>query len=133
MVARIDDNAGRQAVRVCQQLGSRAEAPDLARAVRWTLELLRRALPGHSVEVRVPPYGAVQVMPGGRHTRGTPPHTIETDPHTWLAVATGRTSWAAAVASGAIHASGNRADLSAVLPLDWDDPQRDDVGEDGMA
>jgi putative sterol carrier protein len=69
------------------------------------------------VEVRVPPYGVVQCVGGPRHTRGTPPNVVETDPQTWLRVATGRTSWAQALASGRLVASGERSDLSAYLPL----------------
>ena len=80
--------------------------------------MLEQRAPGRSVEVRVPPYAAVQVVPGVRHTRGTPPAVVETDPETWVAIATGRLSWAEADAAGRISASGERADLSAYLPLD---------------
>ena len=73
--------------------------------------------PGRSVEVRVPPFGAVQCVEGPRHTRGTPPNVVETDAETWLGLATGRLGWAAVVASGAVHASGERADLSDFLPI----------------
>jgi hypothetical protein len=79
-------------------------------------ELVARA-PGRSVEVRVPPYGAVQCVAGPRHTRGTPPNVIETDPLTWLRLATGRLAWSDAVRSGAVHASGIRTDISGLLPL----------------
>jgi hypothetical protein len=73
--------------------------------------------PGRSVEVRVPPYLAVQCVAGPRHTRGTPGAVVETDPVTWLDLATGRLTWAAAVADGRLAASGERTDLSAYLPL----------------
>jgi hypothetical protein len=69
------------------------------------------------VEVRVPPHAAIQCVPGPRHTRGTPPNVAETDAGTWIMLATGRMAWAAAVGSGAMRASGPRADLSAYLPL----------------
>jgi hypothetical protein len=73
---------------------------------------------GHSVEVRVPPFGAVQCVEGPRHTRGTPPNVVETDARSWLALVTGRSTWADAVASGAVRSSGNRADAVAEhLPL----------------
>ncbi|MCW2856452.1 MAG: hypothetical protein JWR52_2067 [Marmoricola sp.] len=85
--------------------------------VKRTLALLVEKAPGHSVEVRVPPYGAVQAVEGGRHTRGTPRAVVETDPETWIAVATGELSWAEAVESGRVRASGERTDLSAYLPL----------------
>lgn len=81
------------------------------------LARLAEKAPGYSVEVRVPPYGAVQAVEGGRHTRGTPRAVVETDPDTWLAVATGELSWAEAVESGRIRASGERTDLSEYLPL----------------
>ncbi len=65
----------------------------------------------------MPPYGAVQCVAGPRHTRGTPPNVVETDPLTWIALATGRQRWADAIAAGRVRASGTRADLSAHLPL----------------
>ena len=78
---------------------------------------LQERAPGRSVEVRVPPYAAVQVIGGGTHTRGTPRAVIETDPDTWVALATGELSWSAAVEAGRVRASGERADLSPYLPL----------------
>jgi hypothetical protein len=91
--------------------------PALRAAVRYTLALLAEQVPGRTVEVRVPPFAAVQCVPGPRHTRGTPPNVIETDPLTWLDLATGRLGFQAAVAAGRVHASGQRADLSPYLPL----------------
>ncbi len=90
---------------------------DLATAVRYLLQLLVEKAPGGSVEVRVPPFGAVQVIEGPRHTRGTPANVVETDPQTWIALATGAEQWADAAASGRIVASGIRADLTELLPL----------------
>jgi hypothetical protein len=89
----------------------------LATAVRFTLEELTARHPGQAVEVRVPPYGAVQCLAGGSHTRGTPPNVVETDPATWLGLVTGRLNWAAEMAAGRLRATGNRADLSGLLPL----------------
>ncbi|WP_375497820.1 sterol carrier family protein [uncultured Jatrophihabitans sp.] len=91
--------------------------PALATAVRTLAELLAARAPGRSVEVRVPPFVAVQAIPGPRHTRGTPPNVVETDGVTWLRIATGRRGFAEAVADGSVRASGNRADLTAYLPL----------------
>jgi Bacterial SCP ortholog len=65
----------------------------------------------------VPPYGAVQCVEGPRHTRGTPPNVIETDPRTWLNLVTGQVEWAGALEGGAVHASGLRATLAGLLPL----------------
>lgn len=89
----------------------------LAAAVRLSLRVLPDVAPGNSVEVRVPPFAAVQCVAGPRHTRGTPPNVIETDPRTWLELATGRLAWADAVATARVSASGTRADISALLPV----------------
>jgi hypothetical protein len=86
-------------------------------ACKHFLAVLAERHPGKSVEVRVPPYAAVQCIEGARHTRGTPPAVVETDPQTWLSLARGTTSFAAAVRDGRVHASGERSDLTALLPL----------------
>jgi hypothetical protein len=90
---------------------------DLKLLTKHFLAVLSSRAPGASVEVRVPPYAAAQVVPGVRHTRGTPPAVVELDGPTWIALATGRTTWADALAEGRIRASGQRADLSPYLPL----------------
>ena len=107
-----------------------ADAGALAAAVRFTLEELAARHPGHAVEVRVPPYAAVQAVAGVRHRRGTPPNVVEADAQTWLGLATGRLAWADALASGRLSASGERADLSAYLPVEGtreDQPEEADV------
>jgi hypothetical protein len=87
-------------------------------AVRESLAALVELAPGRSVEVRIPPFGAVQCIEGPRHTRGNPPNVVEADPQTWLALATGVRTWADALASGRLRASGSRADeVAALLPL----------------
>ncbi|GAW51752.1 MULTISPECIES: sterol carrier family protein [unclassified Nocardioides] len=90
---------------------------DLRLLTKHYLAVLEDRAPGHSVEVRVPPYAAVQVVPGVRHTRGTPPAVIETDAVTWIALATGTLTWPEAEAAGRVRASGERADLTPYLPL----------------
>ncbi len=110
MVKRIAEDAGRAAVR----------DGDLPTAVRYLLQVLAEAAPGNSVEVRVPPYGAVQAIEGPRHTRGTPPNVVELDPATWVALATGELARRDALDAGRVDASGLRADLDSVLPLQWD-------------
>jgi uncharacterized protein (TIGR03083 family) len=95
----------------------RLERDATAVSVRMLLGVLATRAPGRSVEVRVPPYAAVQVVAGPRHTRGTPPNVVETDPLSWIELATGRLSWADAAAAGRVSASGERADLSAWLPV----------------
>jgi Bacterial SCP ortholog len=94
-----------------------ADKPDLRLLTKHFLAVLEQRAPGHSVEVRVPPYAAAQVVPGVRHTRGTPPAVVETDADTWIALATGELTWSDAESAGRIRASGQRADLSPHLPL----------------
>jgi len=92
----------------------------LGRTMRSLAQMLADAHPGRSVEVRIPPYAAVQCGlgdPGPIHTRGTPPNVVETDALTFLRLATGRLPWAEAVRAGKVHASGLRADLSGALPV----------------
>lgn len=89
----------------------------LAAATRVLADGLAAKAPGNAVEVRVPPYAAVQCVAGPRHTRGTPPNVVETDPLTWVRLATGRTRWSAAVESARVAASGERADLGPYLPV----------------
>lgn len=89
----------------------------LRAAVSFSLGLLAERAPGRAVEVRIPPFAAIQCVPGPRHTRGTPPNVVETDALTWLDLAMGRLDWPAALASGQLRASGQRADLAAYLPL----------------
>ncbi|WP_369365925.1 sterol carrier family protein [Streptomyces sp. CG4] len=89
----------------------------LAAATRLLADALAVKAPGGSTEVRVPPYAVVQCVEGPRHTRGTPPNVVETDPLTWLRLATGRVSWQQAVEAAKVSASGERADIGGLLPL----------------
>jgi hypothetical protein len=114
---KIDLDAGRAAVRAWLADPAALARPELATAVRFTLEELAARVPGPTTEVRVPPFGAVQCLAGPKHTRGTPPNVVETDAQTWLGLVLGLTSWADAVANGKLRASGQRADLSVILPL----------------
>ena len=91
--------------------------PIILEQVKTTLNALTTKAPGRAIEVRVPPYAAVQCGEGPTHTRGTPPNTIEMDAQTWLALASGELTWDQAVDSGAVLASGLRADLAQFLPL----------------
>ena len=106
------------AVLAALDAGEEPQRTALRDATRELLAALARDAPGRSVEVRVPPFGAVQCVVGPRHTRGTPPNVVETDPLTWVTVATGRLAWSEAVASGKIRASGIRTDLAAYLPVE---------------
>lgn len=89
----------------------------LGTAVRFLTGVLAERAPGRSVEVRVPPFAAVQCVAGPRHTRGTPPNVVEAEPLAWVRLATGRVSWSDTLRSGAVTASGGRADLTAYLPV----------------
>ena len=104
-------------VRSAQAAGGLAAGSDLRLLVKHFLAVLAERAPGRSVEVRVPPFAAVQVIPGSRHTRGTPKAVVETDALTWIGLATGERSWADAVRTGAVRPSGERSDLSPYLPL----------------
>lgn len=115
MAKKIGMGDGRDALAAVR--GGAAGRSETATAVRYLLQLLEERAPGKSVEVRVPPFGAVQVIQGPAHTRGTPPNVIETDAATWVPLALGELSWVDAVSSGAIRASGTRADITALLPV----------------
>ena len=114
---RIDPETGQAALAAWRAAPERVARPALATAVRYTLELLAAAAPGSTTEVRVPPFGAVQCLAGPRHTRGTPPNVVETDPATWLRLASGATTWQEELDAGRVLASGERADLSEHLPV----------------
>ncbi len=118
---RTPPDAGRAAIaswRAALADGTEPVRADVATAVRFTLEELADVAPGHAVEVRVPPWGAVQAIEGPRHTRGTPPNVVETDPATWFGLVTGALRWDEAYADGRVRASGERAvEVARWLPL----------------
>ncbi len=94
-----------------------ADRDDVRLLVKDTLALLTQRAPGSAVEVRVPPFAAVQAVGGATHRRGTPPAVVEVSPETWLDIALGARTWGEAVEAGQVAASGERSDLSALLPL----------------
>ena len=99
-------------------LAASPRSPEQTRLlVKHFLAVLAERSPGASVEVRVPPYAAAQAVAGVRHTRGTPPAVVELDAATWIALATGELLWVDAESDGRVRASGERADLSPLLPL----------------
>ena len=110
------------AVTAARQAGATPQRAVLRAAVSYSLGLLATRAPGRTVEVRVPPFAAVQCVPGPRHTRGTPPNVVETDALTWLDLATGELSWVTAMTTGRLRASGQRADISGYLPVVADGP-----------
>jgi len=112
---RIREDAGTAAL--MRWKAGTAEVDDEALSVRFTLQMLKQGAPGSSVEVRVPPWGAVQAIEGPTHTRGTPPAVVEMSPAVWLQIATGTQAFDDALAKGLVQASGERSNLSAWLPL----------------
>ena len=97
--------------------GSDSDSADLRLLTKHLLALLVEQAPGGAVEVRVPPYAVAQCVEGSRHTRGTPPAVVETDPATWIALAVGDLSWQEADRDGRLRASGERSDLALLMPL----------------
>lgn len=99
---------------ICARIDAeQATRDDLKAATKHLLALLQRKAPGHSVEVRIPPFAAIQCIAGASHTRGTPPAVVETDPQTWISLGRGQLIWTDAT----VRASGERSDLSPLLPL----------------
>ena len=94
-----------------------ADDADLRFLVKHLLAVLVERAPGGAVEVRVPPYAAAQAIGGTTHKRGTPPAVVEVDPTTWVALAIGDLAWDEAERAGRVTASGERSDLSSLLPL----------------
>lgn len=113
---RIEPADGLAALETWAREGEAAPRAALLTAVRFSLEELGALHPGLSVEVRVPPAGAVQILPGTTHRRGTPPAVVETSMGVWLELAVGRSEWADALSDGRVKASGERTDLGPLLP-----------------
>jgi hypothetical protein len=113
--AAVDASVG--AVLAAADAGAQPVRADLALAVRGLAERLAATAPGHHVEVRVPPYSAVQCVEGPRHTRGTPPNVVEVEPLAFVQLCAGRLAWSDAVRDGRARTWGDRADLSGWLPL----------------
>ncbi|MDQ3485186.1 MAG: sterol carrier family protein [Actinomycetota bacterium] len=99
------------------RLAGEPDRDDIRAAVKHFLAVLAARAPGRSVEVRVPPYAVVQCVEGARHTRGTPPAVVESDADSWLAMALGTATFAELSAAGRVRASGERSDLTTLLPL----------------
>jgi hypothetical protein len=123
---RADPAAATAAVRAAVEpvlgwLDGAAEQPPrtvLATAVRVSLRAFADRHPGRAIEVRVPPFAAIQCLPGHTHTRGNPPNVVETDARGWLGLVTGKLTWADGLASAAVQASGHRtAEVGVLLPM----------------
>lgn len=116
---KIPDSEGMQALATWSEKHQESplDSADVALAVRYALQVLHTRAPGKSVEVRVPPFGAGQIVEGTRHTRGTPPATVELSPDAFLQLATGTSNWEQLLRQGAIQASGERSDIREFFPL----------------
>ena len=91
---------------------------DLPMAVRYLLQLIESAEPGGAVELRVPPYGAVQCIGGLDHRRGTPPNVVELSPSDFVSLCKGEVGWDELIAQGSLRASGVLAsELRNLFPL----------------
>jgi hypothetical protein len=112
---KISSQDGDQALRAWKE--GQGSLDSIATAVRYSLQLFKSQAPGSAVEVRVPPFGAIQVIEGPSHTRGTPPAVVEMDADVWLGLATGTQTFTEALKEGKVRASGERSDLSAWLPI----------------
>ncbi|WP_300681801.1 sterol carrier family protein [Nocardioides sp.] len=112
---RLDVADARARIRAAHDAQEAPAKADLKLLTKHYLAVLEAKAPGKSVEVRIPPFAAIQCIEGVRHTRGTPPAVIETDAATWIALATGELAWTDAEAR--VRASGERTDLTPYLPL----------------
>ena len=102
---------------IASYLSGNASDAMVATAVRFLLEELGTNHPGNAVEVRVPPFGAVQCIEGPTHTRGTPANVVEMDPTSWIDLALGKSSFEELATSGKLTASGSRSDLAGLFPI----------------
>lgn len=89
--------------------------PEIMAKVKSVLADISAIAPGHAVELRIPPYSAIQCVAGPKHTRGTPPNVVEMSADSLFALADGSQSWSDAVHNGLVIASGERSDLSAIF------------------
>ncbi|MEY3470344.1 MAG: hypothetical protein RLZZ575_804 [Actinomycetota bacterium] len=85
--------------------------------IKYLLEILHKKVPGNSVEVRIPPFAAIQIIEGTTHRRGTPPAVIEISPEIFIKISLGEIYWEDALTTGLIQASGQRTDLTEHFPL----------------
>ena len=89
--------------------------PQITATVKEILDLIKNISPGKSVELRVPPYGAIQCVAGGNHRRGTPPNTVEMSGQTLVRLINEPGLWSSLCESGEVRASGLLSDLSNVF------------------
>ena len=89
--------------------------PQTTATVKEILDLIKNILPGKTVELRVPPYGAIQCVAGGNHRRGTPPNTVEMSGQTLIRLINEPALWITLCESGEVRASGLLSDLSNVF------------------
>jgi hypothetical protein len=91
--------------------------PQTAAVVKEVLDLIKSISPGKSVELRVPPYGAIQCVAGSNHRRGTPPNAVEMSGETLVKLIKEPSLWSSLCESGEVRASGLLSDLSNIFSL----------------
>ena len=96
-------------------MGSVIKDPQFSATVKEILDLIKGISPGKSVELRVPPYGAIQCVAGSNHRRGTPPNTVEMSGQTLIRLINEPALWGTLCDSGEVRASGLLSDLSNVF------------------
>ena len=89
--------------------------PEIMSQVKEVLAKISKLAPGHAVELRIPPYSAIQCVEGPKHTRGTPPNVVEMNAEVLFEISSGKITWQSAIADGRISASGERSDLSVLF------------------
>ena len=89
--------------------------PQIASEVKVILDLIKKISPGKSVELRIPPYRAIQCVSGSNHKRGTPPNTVEMSAQVLIQLSSNPKMWSDLVAAGHILTSGVASDLSSVF------------------
>ncbi len=89
--------------------------PEIMSQVKTILAKISKIAPGHAVELRIPPYSAIQCVEGPKHTRGTPPNVVEMSAEVLFDIVGGKINWPDAISDGRISASGERSDLSTLF------------------
>ena len=91
--------------------------PQIAVQVKEILNIIKELSPGGLVELRIPPYAAIQCVAGGNHKRGTPPNTVEMSGQVLIKLINDPSSWHKLCDQGDIAASGINSDLSELFVI----------------
>ena len=85
---------------------------DVKNQVKKILKVVEELAPGRSVELRIPPYAAIQCVSGSTHRRGTPPNVVEMSAQTLLKLSKSPQNWDQLCSEGKISASGTNSNLA---------------------